>query len=162
MAIDVFGFPAEAFMSEHERTVTVYVSPEEAFRYLSSVSNLPNFVPHLREVREDEEDHVFGIVDFGDGHRSEVSGFFRTDEAALRLDWESDGTPGYRGWLQIVPEGTARSRITVHISMRSAASETPPPDAGLAGERIERTFDAVLRAMQEGLESRNTPARSPR
>lgn len=147
-------------MSEHERTFTINAPPEEAFRYLSSVSNLPDFVPHLQNVREEEGDHVFGIADWGEGRRAEVSGFFRADEANRRLDWESDGTPGYRGWLKIEPEGRERSRITVHISMPSAAAEVPPGEPGLAGDRIERTFDSVIRAVQENIEHRIVPSRS--
>ncbi|HZU26577.1 MAG TPA: SRPBCC family protein [Bryobacteraceae bacterium] len=137
-------------MSEHERTISVDVPAEEAFRFLSSISNLPSFVPHMRSLREDEHDHVFGIAEM-DGRRYEISGFFRADEANCRLDWESDGTPGYRGWLQISPEGNG-SRITVHLSMLSAAAETPPEHAGHAGERIERGLDGVLDTMRKRLE----------
>jgi hypothetical protein len=148
-------------MSEHERTFDVEASADEAFRYLSSVSNLPEFVPHLSGLREEQNDHVFGVVDFGEGRRQEVSGFFRADEANRRLDWESDGTPGYRGWLQIASDGPRRSRITVHISMRSAASEEAPPDPGFAGDRIERAFDGVIRAIRDALSGRKTaPTRS--
>ena len=141
-------------MSEHERTITVQVPAQEAFRYLSSVSNLPDFVPHLSHIREEEDDHVFGVVDFGEGRRGEVSGFFRPDEANLYVGWESDGTLGYRGWLQVAPEGSERSRVTVHISMRGAAEQTAPPEADLATQRIERMFDVVMRAVQEALESK--------
>lgn len=144
-------------MSEHERAITVNVPPREAFRYLSSVSNLPEFVPGLRVIREDGNDHVFGALDTGNGREREVSGFFRADEANLRCDWESDGTPGYRGWLQISPEG-ARSRITVHISM-PAASENPPAEPGLAGDRIERGFDSALRIIERALGGSTAPAR---
>src|SRR5579872_7417119 len=103
-------------MSEYQRTATADVSAENAFRYLSSVSNLPEFVPHLREIREEEHNHVWGRADW-DGHRYEVSGFFRPDEANRRLDWESDGSLGYRGWMQIAPAGSHRCRITVHLSV---------------------------------------------
>ena len=64
-------------MSEHERTFTVEASPEESWRYLSSVSNLPDFVPSLEALQEDEPGHVFGVCDFREGRRAEVSGFFR-------------------------------------------------------------------------------------
>lgn len=148
-------------MSEHERTFTVNAPPEEAFRYLSSVDNLPDFVPYLESLREEEDGHVFGIADFGEGRRAEVSGFFRAEPADRRLDWESDGTPGYRGWLRIEPERGERSRITVHISLPSAVSEVPPPYPGLAGERVEREFDSVIRAIQETIEHRVVPTRSP-
>ncbi len=146
-------------MSQHERTFTVKVPPEEAWRYLSSVSNLPDYVPYLESMREDEPGHVFGIADYGEGRRTEVSGFFRSDEIHHRLDWESDGTPDYRGWLEIEPEGRQQSRIMVHIEMPGAASKVPPPEAGLAGDRIERAFDSVVRTIQEKLERVVTPSR---
>ncbi len=146
-------------MSEHEKTMEVRASAEETFRYVSSVSNLSEFVPNLEAVREDEENHVFGIMSWGDGRRNEVSGFFRADEAHLRLDWESDGTPQYQGWLQIVPEGSDRAWITVHISMTGAATEVPPGEPGLAGERIERSLDGSLRAIRDALENRMAPTR---
>jgi uncharacterized membrane protein len=147
-------------MSEHERTIIVQVPSGEAFHYLSSVSNLPEFVPHLSEIREDEENHVRGTVDVGGGHRQEVSGFFRADHSNLRLDWESDGTPGYRGWLRIVPENGDSSRITVHISMQGAASEEAPREAGLAGDRMERGFDSVMREVERVLTGKTAPTRS--
>jgi uncharacterized membrane protein len=147
-------------MTEHERTFTVHVSAEEAFQYLSSVDHLPDFVPYLRSLREEEDDHVFGVLDFGEGRRGEASGFFRAYPAERRLDWESDGTPGYRGWLRIEPEGADRARITAHISMPGGAAEVPPRDAGLAGDRVERAFDSVVRAIQETLEHTIVPTRS--
>ncbi len=146
-------------MSEHEKTITVHVPPERAFRYLSSVSNLPSFVPHVESVREDENDHIFGVANL-DGRRYEMSGFFRADEANCRLDWESDGTPGYRGWLQIEPAGRDESRVTVHLSMRGAAAETPPPEPGLAGGRVERSLQAVMNSLRDTLEQKTAPTRS--
>ncbi len=147
-------------MSEHEKAIWVRASAEETFRYVSSISNLPEFVPHLEAVREDEDNHVFGIMNWGEGRRNEVSGFFRADHANLRLDWESDGTPEYRGWLQIVPERRDQARMTAHISMPSAAAEVAPPNPGLASERIERSLNGSLRAIRDALESRMAPTRS--
>ncbi len=145
-------------MSEHERTIRVAVPAGNVFQYVSSVSNLPSFVPHLRQIREDENDHIFGVAEL-DGRRYEMSGFFRADEANRRLDWESDGTPGYRGWLQVRPDGGDRSNVTVHLSMRGAASETLPDRPELAGERIERSLDGVLDSLRRTLEqSASRPA----
>ena len=147
-------------MSEHERTFIVDAPPAEAYRYLSSVDNLPDFVPYLQSLRTEEDDRVFGIADFGGGRRTEVSGFFRAYTAEHRLDWESDGTPDYRGWLRIDPERGQRARVTVHISMPSGVAAVPPPDPGLVGERIEREFDSVVRTIQEAIEHRVVPTRS--
>ncbi len=142
-------------MSEHERAIMVRVPPENAYRFLSSVSNLPQFVPHLREVREEENDHIFGVADL-EGRRYEMSGFFRADEANHRLDWEADGTPGYHGWLQITPGSKDESRITVHLSMQGAAAEVAPPNAGRAGDRIERSLEGTLGRLREVLEQQAT------
>jgi len=139
-------------MSEHERTITVNVPANDAFRYLSSVSNLPDYLPVLSEVEEDEDDHVSGMADLGEGRRREVSGFFRPDESTLTINWESDGTSGYRGRMDITPESANKSRITVHISMLSAASEAPPPHPALASDRIERMFEGLMRSVEDALE----------
>jgi uncharacterized membrane protein len=147
-------------MSEHQRTFTVRAPAQETYRYLSSVDNLPDFVPYLESLREEEDGHVFGIAYYGEGRRAEVSGFFRAYPAEQRLDWESDGTPSYAGWLRIEPDGAESCRVTAHISMPSAIAEVPPPDPGLAGERIERAFDGVVRAIQEIVENRLVPTRS--
>jgi uncharacterized membrane protein len=147
-------------MSEHERTISVQAPAQEVFRYVSSISNLNEFVPHLQAVREDEENHVFGIVNWGDGRRNEVSGFFRADEANWRLDWESDGTPEYQGWMQIAPQGRDRTQITVHLSMPAAAMEVPPTEPGLASDRIERSLDGSLRSIRDAVEHRVAPTRS--
>jgi len=147
-------------MSEHERTISVKAPAQEVFQYVSSVSNLSDFVPYLEAVREDEENHVFGIVNWGDGRRNEVGGFFRVDEANRRLDWESDGTPEYQGWMQLAAEGRDRTRITVHISMPAAAMEVPPTEAGLASDRIERSLDGSLRSIRDAVEHSMAPTRS--
>ncbi len=144
-------------MSEHERTISVEVSPEVAFRYLSSTSNLPDFV---WAIREGESEHVFGMLDLGQGRERNVSGFFRAEEDSRRLEWESDGTSGYRGWLQVSPDGARKSRITAHISIEGAAAEQAPLEPGLASERIERAFDSAMGAIRSTLERRTTPTRS--
>jgi uncharacterized membrane protein len=144
-------------MSEHERTFTVEAPPDEAFRYLSSVSNLADFVPYLQSLRQEEDERVFGTADLGGGRRAEVSGFLHVHPAEYRMEWESEGKPGYHGWLSIERERGEQARIRVHISMPGGASA--PADAGFAGERIEREFDRVVRAIQETLAHR-VPAHS--
>jgi len=139
-------------MSEYERTFTVGVSPENAFRYLSSVSNLPNFVPYLRQIREEEHNHVFGTAEC-EGSRFEVSGFFRADQANHRLDWESDGSSGYKGWLQIAASGPEQSRITIHLSIHGNVAHAKN---GMSGEQIERDLETTTGKLRELLEREAT------
>ncbi len=124
-------------MSDHERAIIIPVPAGEAFRFLSSVSNLPSFLPYFESLSEEEDSHVFGIAEIN-GRRQEVSGFFRVDHANHRLDWESDGTPGYRGWLKITALTSDESRVTVHLSVDSSGGQD------LTDGLIQRDFDSVL------------------
>jgi uncharacterized membrane protein len=145
-------------MSEHERTIDLQTAPEETFRYLSSLDNLPRFLPHISEIRLEEDSHVVAFADI-DGKRYEMNGFFRPSPSERRIDWGSDGTPEYRGWLRVDSGATTHSsRLVVHISMRSAASEEPPPHPGLAGRRIEAQFTNVLDSIRHALEQEHAGA----
>ena len=158
MVRHVFRPLLEVSVSEHERTFSVHAAPEEAYRYLSSVDNLPDFVPYLQSLREEEDGHVFGILNFGDGRQAEASGFFRAYPAEHRLDWESDGTPGYSGWLKIEPESPDRASVRAHISVPGSTARTP--DSRLGSENVERAFDAAVRSIQQMIENRMAPTRS--
>jgi uncharacterized membrane protein len=139
-------------MSEHERTIDLQASPSEVFRYLSSVGSLPRFLPHIEEIRPEQDSHVVAFANV-EGKRYEMNGFFRPNPADRRIEWGSDGTPDYRGWLRVgAGAGSAGSRLTVHISLRSAASEETPPQPGLAGRRIESEFDKVMDSIRRAVE----------
>lgn len=139
-------------MSEHERTIDLNVSPQEAYDFLSSLDSLPRFLPHIREIRPEEDDHIFALAKI-DGRRYEMSGYFRATPSERRVEWGSDGTPDYAGWLK-VDDGRDRnsSRLTVHISMRSAASEKPPPHPGLASRRIEEDLPRIVESIRRALD----------
>jgi hypothetical protein len=56
------------------------------------------------------------------------------------------------------PEGGQEARITVHISMVSAAAETPPPASRTGFGPDRARFDGVMRALQDALEGQGRPA----
>jgi hypothetical protein len=141
-------------MSEHERSTRVNVPAEAAFRVVSSLDSIPQFVPHIKEIREDHADEIFGVAEV-DGRRWEFSGFFRVSPETRRIDWGSDGTPGYRGWMEMSSVGDQACEIKVHISMDSAATEVPPGRPGFAGDRIERGLDGVLNQIKRLLEEQH-------
>lgn len=136
-------------MSEHERSIVINTPPEQAFRFLSSVSSLPTFLPWLRSIREDPRgDEVFGVAEFN-GERQEISGFYRVSRTAKRIDWGSDGTPEYRGWLEIKPEANGKScKLTAHISTGTDKELRP----GFTPQRIESLFDQVMNSIKHQLE----------
>jgi hypothetical protein len=144
-------------MCDLERTIVVIAPAREAFRRLSSVGNLPDCVPQLLHIGVEQDDHVFGMADLGNGAPREVSGFFRADIANLRLDWESDGTPCHRGWLKIIPDGPRLSRITVHLSLPGSPTLVSPIDGRWQADNLEAGFDRALREIQRAIENGMPP-----
>ncbi len=127
-------------MHEYQGSIDIKASPEQVFRFVSSVGNIPDFLPHIREARLDEDSHVFAVGEIG-GRRYEFDGYFRVTPESRRLDWGSDGTPPYRGWLQVREAGDA-ARLEVHLFMDV---ERPDQSAG-------RALDDVLLTIRHRVE----------
>lgn len=100
-------------LRQFDRKLGIDATPDRVFRFLSSVHNLQQFLPWIREIRQEPEDHVWGIAEER-GERRELNGFFRPTEESRRIDWGSDGAPIYRGWLEVAEAG-GNSELTIHL-----------------------------------------------
>ena len=127
-------------MHEYKGMIDIKASPEQVFRFLSSVGNIRDFLPHIKEARLDEESHVFAVGEIG-GRRYEFDGYFRVTPENKRIDWGSDGTPPYRGWLEVREAGDA-ARLEVHLFM-----DVERPD-----QSAERALDDVLLTIRHRIE----------
>lgn len=127
-------------MHEYQGIIDIKATPDEIFRFVSSVSDLPTFVPHIREARLDEDSHVFAVGEIA-GRRYEFDGYFRVTPEEKRVDWGSDGTPPYRGWLQVREAGDG-ARLEVHLFL-----DVERPD-----ESPERALDDVLLTIRHRIE----------
>ena len=49
-----------------------------------------------------------------EGHTQHGEAWFRTEDAAKRVEWGAEGQP-YNGWMQVEPDDDG-SRLTVHVT----------------------------------------------
>ena len=121
---------------EHEHTQQVAAPPDRVFAALADVENMPQYVPQVTAARRADGDKV-SIEARYEGHTQRGEAWFRTDDAARRIEWGSPESD-YRGWIQVSPAG-AGSRLTLFLStVRGDA-----PDSEVMG-----TLDAIRRLVE--------------
>ena len=95
---------------EHVHSEHVAAEPDRVFAALKDPASLTDFVPQLiKVVQEGERVEVEARYE-GRTHRGDA--YFRTDEAARRVEWGTDSE--YRGWLQVAPD-EAGSMLTLGL-----------------------------------------------
>jgi uncharacterized membrane protein len=139
-------------MSEYVRMMVMNAPAEEIFRYVSSASNVPTFVPHVHSA-EAESDGRLRVRGVANGREFETSGFVNIDAQRHRMEWGADGS-SYRGWLE-VRTGDATptlSEVTLHLSVpdRSTAAEGMPADQD--DERMQGALMDALNAIRRQVE----------
>lgn len=105
---------------EHEQTMKIPVDADRLYRTIADIGNLTRFIPPLQSVRRTDPDHVEVDAEY-QGHHQHGQAWFRTDDAARRVEWGSEGQP-YRGWMQVEPSGDG-SQLTLHVTTERLASE---------------------------------------
>ena len=95
--------------------MTVAARPELAWEYLSDVGNLPEYMDSMTSAEPAGRDAVHVTAETPGG-RQEGEAWFRTEDAARRLEWGSEGASDYHGWLTVVPAG-AGCLVSLGIDM---------------------------------------------
>jgi carbon monoxide dehydrogenase subunit G len=115
---------------QHEHTEHIAASPDAVYAAISDAGNLPRFVPQLTAVRPTDEGQVEVDARY-QGHEQHGAATFETDDGARRLEW---GAPsGYRGWMQVDPDGEG-SRLTLFLDT---------PHASASDHDVAATLDAI-------------------
>lgn len=138
-------------MSEYERSLTMQVSPQAVFDFVSNVQNLPRFMPTTQRAQSlaEEQVRVEGEVK---GHRYAAEGTFHADASTRRLEWKAD-EGYYAGWLQVRPAGDgASSDVTVHIALQGYAPGTTPQQRP-SDQQIEQGLADALAAIKAAIET---------
>ena len=116
-------------MAEFEASLVIDRPAADVFDFAAQVGNLPTFLPTTTVAEPAGPDRIHVAGDTPGGHY-DTEGLFRARPEQLRLEWGSDGTDDYSGWLQVFdsgPAGAARSEVTLHLSFRDEGSQ--PTDA---------------------------------
>lgn len=130
-------------MAEHRREHAVQTDAHRTYELLSDVGNLPRYFPRITSATPveggDAVDTTAVIDPPGEAER-EVSGqaWFRTDDAARRIEWGAEGDSDYHGALTVVDAGAG---ATVVLELH-----TPHEHPGIEESIDEtlRTIDALL------------------
>jgi hypothetical protein len=119
---------------EHVHSEHVAAEPDQVFAALKDPGSLMRFVPQMTKVEQDGERLEVEARYEGRTQRGEA--YFRTDDAARRIEWGSES--GYRGWLEVAPdEGGAMLTLGLHTTHVEHA------DHDVAG-----TLDAMRRLVE--------------
>ncbi len=115
---------------QHEHTEHVAAAPDAVFAAIADVGNLPKFVPQMTAARPAGGDRVEVDARY-EGHEQHGEASFHADDAARRIEWGS--ASGYRGWMQVDPDGDG-SRLTLFLDT---------PHAGASDQDVAATLDAI-------------------
>ncbi len=124
-------------MPTTERTVHVDSDPAAVFDYVSEVANLPRYFDSMTSAEATGPEEVHVTAEVPDGGHQEGTAWFRVDEERRRLEWGSERTSSYSGWLEVGPDGDG-SEVRLGITM-----ERDDEDDG-----IGRTLDNLRRQIE--------------
>jgi hemoglobin-like flavoprotein len=87
---------------QHEHTEHISAPPAAVYAAISDVTNLPRYVPQLTAARPAGADRVEVDARYH-GHDKHGETSFHADDARRRMEWDSPS--GYRGWMEVAPDG---------------------------------------------------------
>ena len=122
---------------KHEHTHHVAAPADKVYAALADVRNLPRYVPQLTSAEPHDGDQVTVEARY-EGHTQHGEAWFRADAERRRIEWGAAGS-GYRGWLQVDPEGEATSLLT--LSIETVHGDAPDPE-------VMGTLDAIRRLVE--------------
>jgi len=131
-------------MSEYEHTTTVNSSLQQVFDFVSTVDNLPRYLPTVKNATPQGRARV-RLQGEAAGHQYDSDGYYHVDTRRRRIEWGSDGENQYRGWLAVKDNGGGTTAtVTAHLSFE------PRPDIA---KRYDQQSGDRHRTIQEGMEN---------
>ncbi|PRX48641.1 polyketide cyclase/dehydrase/lipid transport protein [Prauserella shujinwangii] len=140
-------------MAEFEHQRDIAAAPRAVFDVATDLRTIDSWSPD--GVQIEESDATPGELRAWVSSGSEVydaEGYVNVDAAELRLEWGSNDSARYEGWLQVEPgsRGDLHSVATLHITFGGKQPET------LGGEfseevdrRIEESLDRLAALVAE-------------
>jgi uncharacterized protein YndB with AHSA1/START domain len=130
-------------MGDFEQSRDIGAATDAVWRLVSDPNRLADWVPTTTSSRPAGGDAV-ELRGESHGHDYDIRGGFVTDDAAMRLSWDSPRLSGYKGTLEVA-DHAGRSRVTVRVTIPDVPAradeeinrglrETLDRIAGLAGE----------------------------
>lgn len=99
-------------MTTLEHSIHVDADSAAVYAYVSDVANLPKYFDSITEAQltgAGEEVHVVAVVP--DGTRHEGTAWFRRDDSSQKIEWGSEGSSGYHGWLDVDADAASQGSV---------------------------------------------------
>jgi hypothetical protein len=149
-------------MAEYQQTEIVDRTANEVFSWVSDVSNLPHYLPPVKEAgtvgpagagRPGEK--VRMRVEIPDRYEGEGEGYFQVDAGNRRMEWGAEMDRDYSGWLSVSDRADGRSEVTVHLSLgersvEEQVQEESSEERNPLEESLSATLESIRRQLEEG------------
>jgi uncharacterized membrane protein len=130
-------------MANFSGTTTVYLDSSAVFSYLSDFSNLPDYFSRLTSAVPSGGDRITTTAEMPDGSEVQGDAWFRVDQGAQRIEWGSEGSSDYHGYLDVTPTGdAAQVEVYVHTTRVDDGDET-------AEDSVTETLATIKRLLEE-------------
>ena len=148
-------------MKEYEKQKSIQAPAGAVFGWLSDVSNLPHYLPPVKEATLTEESSpdvpgrrkVWMKVEIPDRYETEGEGYFSVDNDSRHMEWGAEWGRDYSGWLTVEENGSTESTVTVHLNFGPRSAEEEEDTDGEQDpfeQGIEATLESIRRQIEEG------------
>jgi uncharacterized membrane protein len=104
-------------MGDFRGSVTVHAADGALFDYLADVGNLPRYFVRMTSATPGDGEEVHTAARLPDGQEVAGDAWFRTDQAAGRIEWGSEGPNSYHGSLEITDAaGDTEVELRLHTT----------------------------------------------
>lgn len=117
-------------MAEFELERPMPASAETVFAVVSDLDRLPEWLPGAVHVHPSGDQTVHAEVP---PRSVDTEGLVDVRPEQLRVEWGSEGSPDYSGWLQVMHAEGDRSSVLVHLSF---LGDQPETHGGRAPEEV--------------------------
>ena len=125
-------------MAEFEAERGMQAPAEQVFAVVSDLDRLPEWLPDPVDVHPTGDGEVHADVP---ERGVDAEGTVSVRPEQLRVEWGSERTPDYAGWLQVQHADPGHSSVTLHLSFLGHQPET---HSGSEADEVRRWLDDAL------------------
>jgi uncharacterized protein YndB with AHSA1/START domain len=125
-------------MAEFEAERRMPADAETVFAVAGDLDRLPEWLPPAVDIVALDRGEVHADVEPRDVH---ADGLVGVRPEQLRVEWGSEHTPDYAGWLQVQHADAGHSSVTLHLSFLGHQPET---HSGAEADEVRRWLDDAL------------------
>ena len=129
-------------MAEFELERGMPASATTVFNIVADLERLPEWLPEAVQINPSGEGTVHADVP---RRGVAAQGLVQVRPEQLRVEWGSEDTPDYAGWLQVMHAGDNRSSVLLHLSFLGHQPET---HGGRAPEEVRRWLEEGLARLE--------------